>query len=342
MIILYILLVLILLFPVVGKLLSTRPYKGPITDHFNGKKFQNLSRVSAKGFDQVPKYIRESKKLPWSKTNDFKTHDTSIKDALDSEINYLFVNHSTFFLQVGGLNILTDPIFSNYCSPVPISRMKRRRPPGILLDKLPKIDLVLVSHNHYDHMDKWSIKEISRKWNPVFVTGLGNAPILKKYGAQQVIEMDWWEEDKVLGLKITCTPTNHFSSRGLYDRNTSLWSGFVLETSVKRIYFLGDSGYGEIFKEIGDRFGPMDLSLIPIGAFKPRWFMGPIHVAPEEAVQVHLDVKSKKSIAMHYGTFALADDNPQEARAGLIQARIDKEVSVEEFELLEEGVFQRL
>jgi L-ascorbate metabolism protein UlaG (beta-lactamase superfamily) len=341
-ILLIIILLIVLLTWVIGKFLSTKPYKGPKSDHFNGYRFKNPSGVSAKGFASVFKYMRDREKDSWTTTENPYVSTSQITDAKHGEIKYVFINHSTFLIQIDGINILTDPIFSDYCSPVPLPPMRRHRPPGIPMDLLPRIDLVLVSHNHYDHMDKWSIKELTKKWNPFFLTALGNKHTLEKMGAKRVEEIDWWQSHTFKEIRITSTPANHFSSRGTFDRNTSLWCGFHLEKRDKKIYFLGDSGYSDIFKEIGDRLGPMDLSLIPIGAFKPRWFMGPIHISPEESLQVHKDVNSKKSIAMHFGTFALADDNPERAIRELTEAKEQTSVSDDEFEIIEEGRIKTL
>jgi len=322
---------------VIGKALSTKPYKGPRTSHFNGKRFKNPSRRSAKGFKDVFKYIVKGEKDRWSKIDNPFVRDTQVEDANSDEIKVHFVNHSTFLIQIGEVNILTDPIWSDYCSPLPLPMLKRKRPPGISFDKLPRIDLVLISHNHYDHLDKKSIHRISKNHKAQAVTCLGNSPAIRAMGIEQTMELDWWQKIKIGEVEIEAVPANHFSSRGTFDRNTSLWCGFILRAKGKQLYFIGDTGYGNIFKEIGQKYGAIDLALIPIGAFKPRWFMGPIHISPEEAVAVHQDIKSKKSIAMHYGTFALADDSPQRAIKEFEEAKKLNGISDEEFFLLEEG-----
>lgn len=343
LLILFLLILLIVVLTIIiGKSLSTKPYKGPVTDHFNGYRFKNPSGRSAKGFKEVGKYMRTRKKDKWTKKKNPYTRKEPVLRCDKNEVQYIFINHSTFLIQIDGVTILTDPIFSDYCSPVPLPPMKRYRPPGVGLDLLPTIDLVLISHNHYDHLDKWSIKQIVKRWNPDFITSLGNKHTLEKMGARVLSELDWWQSVEFKGINITSTPANHFSSRGIYDRNTSLWCGFVMAGANKKIFFLGDSGYGDIFKEIGSRLGPMDLSLIPIGAYMPKWFMGPIHVSPEESVQLHEDVQSKKSIAMHFGTFALADDNPERAQSDFKMALDNKGISKESFAIIEEGRICRL
>jgi len=341
-ILLFTILIVILLTVVIGKYLSTTPYKGPVSPHFNGKRFKNPSGRSAKGFRDVGKYMQKRERDVWPPIVNPYVHTSAISRVPSSEIQYVWINHSTFLLQIDGMTILTDPIFSDYCSPVPVPPMKRHRPPGVSLDLLPDIDLVLVSHNHYDHLDKWSIAQISKRWNPQFICPLGNKTTVESMGASQVIEIDWYESSLFKTLNITATPTNHFSSRGLYDRNTSLWSGFMISGTERQIYFLGDSGYSDIFKEVRSKLGHIDLALIPIGAYKPRWFMGPIHISPEEAVQVHKDLQSPKSVAMHFGTFALADDNPERAITEFAKALKDQEISDTEFSIIEEGRIQSL
>lgn len=336
-ILLFTCLIVIVLTIIIGKYLSTTPYNGPISDHFNGKRFKNPSGRPAKGFKDVGKYIRTRQRDVWPPIQNPYIHTSSILRVPDDQVQYVWINHSTFLIQIDGVTILTDPIFSTYCSPVPVPPMKRHRPPGVSLELLPDIDLVLVSHNHYDHMDKWSISQISKRWNPQFICPLGNKSTLEAMGASQVIEIDWWDSSPFKSLNITATPTNHFSSRGLYDRNTSLWSGFMISGQKRQIYFLGDSGYSDIFKDIRNKLGHIDLSLIPIGAYRPRWFMGPIHISPEEAVQVHKDLQSPKSVAMHFGTFALADDNPERAISEFAQEITKQSITEEEFSIVEEG-----
>ncbi len=321
----------------IGKLLSTKPYHGPVTDHFNGHRFKNPSKRSAKGFKDVFKYIRKRQKDKWPKFENPYVRKTKVEDANEHEIKIHFVNHSSFLIQIGSVNILTDPIWSEYCSPVPLPMLKRKRPPGIMFDKLPRIDLVLISHNHYDHLDKKTIKRITKTHDPMAITCLGNANTIKSMGISSVLELDWWQRNQFQNIEIEAVPANHFSSRGTFDRNTSLWCGFIIRSGKKQIYFVGDTGYGSTFNTIGQKYGAMDLSLIPIGAYKPRWFMSPIHISPQEAVQLHKDVKSKKSIAMHYGTFALADDSPDRAINEFKTARDLESISEDEFLILEEG-----
>lgn len=297
----------------VGWMLSTPPYKGPVTENFNSKQFVNPGGVKAQGLGAVLKWMRKRNRGPWHEITQLPDVPKPIQ-SIDTGIRITFVNHSTFLIQVDGLNILTDPVWSNRVSPVSWAGPKRMAPPGIAFTDLPPIHLVLLSHNHYDHMDLPTLQRLRAAHNPAIVTTLGNKAFLERKQFRNVTELDWWDghtlED---GLQVHCTPAQHFSGRGFFDRDRSLWGGFVLKTATgQTLYYAGDSGYGPFFTAVGERFGPMDVSIIPIGAFRPRWFMSPIHIGPEEALQVHRDVQSAMSIGCHFGTFPLADDGMNE------------------------------
>ncbi len=304
------LLILFCFIVLISYLLSCKPYTGPRSDHFNGRVFLNPSRRSAKGFKAVGEYVGKRVPDKWPSDLDQSVRENAIPSISRADTQITFVNHSTFFIQFNGQHILTDPIWSKRCSPFQWVGPKRQRPPGVMLEQLPQVDLVLISHNHYDHLDKPTIKKLNKKFNPKYLVPLGLKDLMLKWGCQNVVEVDWWDEVDINGIQFLSTPANHFSSRGTFDRNKTLWCGYILRSKSSKIYFAGDSGYSDIFREIGKREGPIDLSLIPIGAYMPEWFMSPIHISPLEAIQVHLDVMSKKSIAMHFGTFKLADDGP--------------------------------
>ncbi len=218
-----------------------------------------------------------------------------------------FVNHATFLIRLPGAVVLTDPIFSLRCSPVSWAGPKRARPPGIPLAALPRPDVVLLSHNHYDHMDLPSLSELQRRHDPLVVTMLGNARFLRKRGIEAV-ELDWWQETTLGSLRITGTPSRHFSARTPFDRNRALWGGFMLRTGSGQILYAGDSGAGPHWRQIRARLGPPDLALLPIGAYEPRWLMGAVHMDPAEAVQAHLALGARRSVGMHFGTFQLTDE----------------------------------
>jgi len=321
-----------------GFFLSAPVYKGPISDHFDGKKFRNPHGKEAGGFKDVLKYIVTKKAEPVSfdKTAYVRSDFRSI-DIPSGKFRITFVNHSTFLIETEGLNILTDPIWSRRCSPFQFAGPGRLRLPGIPFENLPKIDLILLSHNHYDHLDKDTVIRLHEKHNPQFIVPLGVSGFLKKLGIERVDELDWWTTQDYKEYKITGLPANHFSGRGLFDRDRTLWCGYLLEIHGRKLYFAGDSGYSNIFKEIGSRVGGIDVSLIPIGAYKPEWFMGPIHVTPKEAMFLHKDVQSKQSIAMHFGCFPLADDNPESARRLFRESLISENIKTTEFMLPQEG-----
>lgn len=323
----------------IGVSLSAPGHKGPATPHFNGKTFINPTGKQAKGLVDVLKWMIRRDQGAWT-----KNYETEIgpKPKPDAEaLTITFVNHSTFLIQWNHLNILTDPIWSERCSPFSFAGPRRMRPPGINFDDLPSIDIVLLSHNHYDHLDIGTVKKLEARFHPVFIVPLGVQAYLEQHSIKNTVELDWWQETNA-GIRIKSVPAQHFSGRGMLDRDKTLWAGYVLEYDHKKVYFAGDSGYGEFFKEIGKKAGPMDVSLIPIGAYQPKWFMSPIHISPEESVRVHRDVKSKQSIATHFGTFPLADEGQGKAEEDLILALQDQQIPQKEFIIPEEGVAMQL
>jgi L-ascorbate metabolism protein UlaG (beta-lactamase superfamily) len=214
--------------------------------------------------------------------------------------------------------MLTDPIWSSRASPVAFAGPRRVRAPAIAFGDLPEIAVVLLSHNHYDHCDIATLRALQRRFSPRVVTALGNGALLRRIGIRQVSELDWWDAVGLEGMTISSTPARHFSARTPWDRNRALWCGFTIELATALLYFAGDSAYGPHFTAIGERIGAPDLSLIPIGAYEPRWFMAAHHMNPAEAVNAHLDVGSRRSVGMHFGTFQLtaeAIDAPAEALA---------------------------
>lgn len=238
-------------------------------------------------------------------------------------VSVTWVGHSSFLIQLGGLNILTDPVWSERASPVQWAGPKRLSPPGFPIDQLPPLDLVLQSHNHYDHLDDRTVRHlIAAHPDARWVTPLGVAPFLRARGARQVSEHDWWSELEAGGLRVGCTPAQHFSGRGVTDRNRSLWCGWALRTGSTRLFFCGDSGYPGDFGEIGRRWGPFDIALMPVGAYQPRWFMKPVHMDPEESVAAFRDLHRAHGseakgafVPMHWGTFRLTDEPVEEPPA---------------------------
>jgi N-acyl-phosphatidylethanolamine-hydrolysing phospholipase D len=228
----------------------------------------------------------------------------AIRDPDPQRIQLTWVGHSTFLIQVGGVNILTDPIWSDRASPVSFLGPKRVARPGVRFEDLPKIDLVLISHTHYDHLDRPTVLRLDNE--PHYIVSSGIAKWFAREGITNVSEHTWWEKEMHGGIFITAVPAQHWSKRGLIGTDGAGAGGFVIETPRGNIYFAGDTGYNnKYFKEIGERFGNISLSLLPIGAYDPRWFMQRFHLNPPEAIRVHQEVHSKRSIGMHWGTIPL-------------------------------------
>lgn len=318
--------------------ISAPGYNGPKSEHFDGTKFHNPDKIRGRGLYDMAKWAVTSDRGEWQKLN----HDVvpvpshQSRHTNTSEVAVTFVNHTTFLVQVDGLNILTDPIWSHRASPYSWVGPKRMRPPGIQFEELPPIDLVLISHNHYDHLDMPTVKRLHRQHEPAFITPLGVGQLLQNNTIGST-DLDWWDEHLFDDqIRINAVPAQHFSGRGVFDRDRTLWCGYVVETPSASLYFAGDTAYGSFFTDIGRAF-EIDISLIPIGAYKPRWFMQPIHTDPDEAVKIHRDVQSTVSIGSHFGTFPLADEAMDEPKTDLDAARQQHGIAAKDFITLQEG-----
>ena len=253
---------------------------------------------------------------------------------------YTWIGHATALLQISGRNILTDPHFSMRASPVQWAGPKRVVAPGVKLDDLPPIHMVVISHDHYDSLDQTTISRLFHRdggKETVFFVPLGLKPWFQDLGIERVVALDWWHQHQEKDITVTAVPVHHWSKRSIFGRNRTLWAGWAIQTPDFRFFFSGDSGYTQQFKEIGRRLGPFDLSAIPIGAYEPRWFMRYHHMSPEEAVQVHLDVFSRKSVAIHWGTFILTDEPLDEPPIRLKRAMEERGIPVDEFLVLKHG-----
>lgn len=277
-------------------------YRGPRSDHFDGRRFLNLAPTRHAGFFDVMRWLLNRDHGAWDAWREVAP---SVPPERVADLRVTWVNHATFLIQTENVNILTDPIWSRRCSPVQWAGPQRRHAPGIRFEDLPPVDAVIVSHNHYDHLDTGTLRRL--QCERMFV-GLGNAAFLK--GAT---DLDWWDSVALTDrVRLHCVPAQHFSSRGLTDRDANLWCGFVIETTRGPIYFAGDTGWGPHFEMIRERFGPMRLALLPIGAFRPEWFMCSVHISPREAVRAAVALEAQVSIPMHYYTFDLGDDGQDE------------------------------
>jgi len=237
-----------------------------------------------------------------------------------------WVGHSTFLVQVDGLNILTDPHWGDMASPVRFTGPRRMTPPGMPFEDLPPIDVVVISHDHYDHLDETTVRRLARDHHPRFFVPLGLKEWLGARGIDDVVELDWWGRAEFRGLTIVCTPAQHSSGRRLDDQNRRLWSSWAIEGSSKSLFFAGDTGYYPGLKEIGDRLGPFDLALIPIGGYSDFRKHHPNHVNPEEAVQLFEDVRGKLMVPMHWGTFDFNQEPAAEPPARLRREAREREL----------------
>src|SRR5262245_57660069 len=242
-----------------------------------------------------------------------------------------FIGHATFLIQTAAGNILTDPMYSERASPVRWLGPRRVRQPGVRFDDLPPIATVLLSHNHYDHCDLATLRRLAARFNPLVVTPLGNGRLVRSAGIRRIEELDWWQETTTGGCTMTLTPAQHFSARTPFDRNRALWGGFVVDLTDIRMYFAGDTAYASFFSDIRRRLGPIDVALLPIGAYEPRWFMQAVHMNPAEAVQAHADLEASESVGMHFGTFQMTTEGIDEPLRALADARHEREIPPSQF-----------
>ena len=282
--------------------------------HFDGRRFYNPGAPQARGFLDVLRWKLRSRPEP---SPDFISDvEPSIPPSRveGSGLRVTLVNHSTVLIQQGATNILTDPIWSERASPVSWLGPKRRRKPGVRMEDLPPIHAVLISHNHFDHLDLPTLRQLAARGSSTFVVAARGARLLRSQRIESVHELDWGESLAISGFIIHSVPALHFSARSILDRNKTLWCGYIIEYPESLVYFAGDTGFGSHFAQIREKFGSPQVALLPIGAYEPRWFMSPVHMAPEEAVRAHEILGAKTSIAIHHGTFQLADegiDTPQ-------------------------------
>jgi N-acyl-phosphatidylethanolamine-hydrolysing phospholipase D len=278
--------------------------------------------------------------------------------AAPDRITATWVGHSTVLLQIGGLNVLTDPMWSKRASPLWFVGPKRLTPPAVDFDALPPIDVVLQSHNHYDHLDARTVRRIARRFADArWFAPLGLSPKLRRWGVRDVMERDWWQtaEHRAGGgaasnsATIGCAPAQHFSARGLRDRNRTLWCGWTIEAAGRRVYFAGDTGLHPEFTTIAERYGPFDLVLLPVGAYEPRWFMRRVHMNPEDALEAYralrgpyADDPSPAMLAIHWGTFRLTDEPADEPPARVRRLWRDAGLDEKQLWVLQHGETKEL
>ncbi len=299
----------------------TVPHRRP-----DGRFFNPWPNIDAHGFRDLLRWQAERRaagtdpdKHPGTITFPMAEPAFDAPRAADHVLTVTWVGHSSFLIQAGGLNILTDPVWGERASPVGFVGPKRWMPPGIAFEALPPIDIVLQSHNHYDHLDEPTVERLSASHREArWVAPLGLRSWLEKRGVRVAAELDWWDEASVGSATVACTPAQHFSARSPLDRDRTLWCGFAVSVErasrTHRIFFCGDSAYHPEFGAIGERYGPFDVACLPVGAYDPRWFMRQVHLDPEEAVRAYLDLTGPHESArthfvpMHWGTFKLTDE----------------------------------
>lgn len=302
-----------------GCLFAAPRWSGPLSDHFDGEKFRTpgvpLRETTVGGF---LKWQLNRQRGAWSPFRQEPPGARPPAEVTKGKLRVTFINHATTLVQLDGVNVLTDPIYSDRCSPVSFAGPKRVRPPGIRFEDLPRIDAVVISHNHYDHLDVATLKRVADTWPNVSIfVGLGVKAFLDKQRLPNVVELDWFGSQPLKGIEVMSVPNRHFSNRGIGDGDATLWTAWAFRGSQGYAYFAGDTAYGSHFKQVKEKLGAPRVAILPIGAFKPEWFMGPVHMTPKEAVTAARDLEAGISVPMHYGTFDLADDGENEPVAEL-------------------------
>lgn len=320
---------------------SVNPYHcGPPSDHFDGLRFFNPDHVATdRSLRDLLRWRLSGKAAEWPRSVSGRQ---TVPDAQVAGLRATIVGHASVLIQAGGLNVLTDPVWSDRASPVSFLGPRRVWAPGIAFEALPRIDAVLLSHNHYDHMDMATLRRLHVEHRPIMMTTLGNDAILRRAIPEvRVVAGDWWDRiDIGKGGEVTIVPAYHWSARTGRDRRMALWSGFVLSTPGGSAYFAGDTGYGDgrIFREMRHRVGRPDLALIPIGSYAPRWFMSAQHTDPDEAVQILEHLEAARGVGIHWGVFQLTDERRQEPPELLLEALARRGIAEDLFPAGEPGL----
>ena len=301
-------------------------YKGPPSDHFDGQRFFNPGGTPPRGLGDFLRWRLTERATPWPEAYPSPFQDTPPAQVGGRGLRISFVGHATFLIQMAGRNILTDPIWSERASPVPFAGPRRYNPPGIRFDDLPPIDAVLISHNHYDHLDLPTLARLWSRDRPRIVAPLGNDAVIRmQHPDIAVTALDWGDRAELApGLQVFVEPAHHWSARSATnDRNHALWASFALRGAGRSVYFAGDTGFagGRHFESIAARHSGPDVALLPIGAYEPRWFMAPQHMNPEDAVRAFQILGARSALGFHWGTFRLTgegvDQPPRDLAAAL-------------------------
>ncbi len=313
-------------------------YEGETTDHFNGKRFFNPGSPQTGGFLRFLRWRFTREPAPWPESVPNSHADTPPDRVEGDKLRLAFVGHATVLIQTQGLNILTDPIWAARAGPFRWLGPRRVAPPGIAFDALPRIDLVVISHNHYDHLNLASLKRIHDRDGALIVVPLGNEAIIHaKHPEIRLKALDWGDSLSAgKGVRIHLARQQHWSARSWWDTNEALWGAHIIETPGGNIYFAGDAGYGggKNFRAARGKFGPFRLALLPIGAYAPRWFMQYAHMNPEEAVEAFLHLEANNALAIHFATFHQTDEPIDEPVRCLAAALRAKNLAEKQFQAL--------
>jgi L-ascorbate metabolism protein UlaG (beta-lactamase superfamily) len=323
----------------------SRYYSGPVSDHFDGERFFDPAGVPPRSRRDLLRWFVERRwrgtKARWPSRAPSPFADRPPARVEDAVWRVCFVGHASLLVQTAGINMLLDPVWSKRASPFRYMGPKRVNDPGIAFSDLPPIDVILVSHGHYDHLDLATLSQLAAAHRPRVITPLGNDTIMRNHDPTIAAESYDWDERVELapGVAVTPVPTRHWSARNLSDRNMSLWASFVIEGPGGSVYFVGDSGYGDgrYFRRVRERHGSLRLAILPIGAYEPRWFMREQHMNPAESVQAFIDCGAEFALGHHFGTFQLTDESIDAPLVALTDALNVAEIPAERFRTLRPG-----
>ncbi|MFL5097600.1 MAG: MBL fold metallo-hydrolase [Xanthobacteraceae bacterium] len=318
-----------------------RYYEGALSDHFDGLRFVDPHGMAPKGIPDLLRWWTARGRITWSDWVPSPYADEPPARIDGRALRMSFIGHASLLVQTAGLNILIDPVWSDRVSPIDFVGPKRVNAPGIAFDALPKIDVVLISHNHYDHLDMATLSRLVATHRPRIITPLGNDTVMRAQDPAIAAEAYDWGDRVALGtgVEVTLAPMRHWSARGVLDRNKALWAAFIIATPAGRIYHVADSGYGDgfRFREASALYGPFRLAILPIGAYEPRWFMRDQHMNPEESVKAFADCGAELALAHHHGTFQLTDEAIEAPVEALAATLAHSGIAAERFRTLKPG-----
>lgn len=321
---------------------ANNPYhSGPVTHNFDGVRFFNPDGAAPKGFADLLKWQLGGGKTPWPDAPPSPLAPAKPQARVEAgRLRVTMVGHATLLIQTAGLNILTDPVWSERASPVSFAGPKRVTPPGVAFADLPKIDIVLLTHNHYDHLDLTTLARLRHAHDPLVITPLGNDAIIKAHApSMRVMTGDWGQSIRSGPALIHFEPCHHWSARGMNDRSMALWAAFVIEAGARKIHHIGDTGFdhGRPYSRVRDRHGKLDVAILPVGAYEPRWFMKDQHQNPAEAIEGFLLSGADYALGHHWGTFRLTNEGRDAPKEVLAAELARKGVAPERFRPLHPG-----